>query len=89
MSAEDTATPTDSRAGTMAPESVIPSSPLTDPTEAEGSKSSHDTDDKPKEDLTDSEDVEGMDSKAKALMHLLKTSSVRVQFSSSYLITVV
>lgn len=75
MSVEDTATPTDSRAGTTAPESVIPSSPLTDPTEAD-SKSSHDKDDKSKADLTDSEDVEGMDSKAKALMHLLKTSSV-------------
>ncbi|KGO46627.1 Helicase, C-terminal [Penicillium expansum] len=76
MSAEDTSTPTDSRAGTMAPESVVPSSPLTDPTEAEDSKSSHDKeDDDSKANLTDSEDVEGMDSKAKALMHLLKTSS--------------
>lgn len=80
MSAEDTSTPTDSRAGTMAPESVVPSSPLTDPTEAEDSKSSHDKeDDDSKANLTDSEDVEGMDSKAKALMHLLKTSSVRVR----------
>ena len=79
MSAEDTATPTDSRAGTMAPESVVPSSPLTAPTEAEDSRSSHDKDDNPKEDSTNLEDVEGMDSKAKALMHLLKTSSVRVQ----------
>ncbi|KAI2744279.1 hypothetical protein DTO013E5_907 [Penicillium roqueforti] len=81
MSVEDTATPTDSRAGTTAPESVIPSSPLTDPTEAD-SKSSHDKDDKSKADLTDSEDVEGMDSKAKALMHLLKTSSVFVAIMS-------
>lgn len=79
MSIEDSATPTDSRAGTMAPESVIPSSPLTDPTEAEDSNSAQDKDDNPKEDLPDSEDVEGMDSKAKALMHLLKTSSVRLQ----------
>ncbi|CAG8908002.1 unnamed protein product [Penicillium egyptiacum] len=82
MSTEDTATPTDSRAGTMAPESVVPSSPLTDPTEAEDSKSSHDKDDDSKEDLSDSEDVEGMDSKAKALMHLLKTSSVFVAIMS-------
>ncbi|KAJ5826865.1 SNF2-related protein [Penicillium robsamsonii] len=82
MSAEETATPTDSRAGTMAPESVIPSSPLTDPTEAEDSKSSDDKDDNSKADLTDSEDVEGMDSKAKALMHLLKTSSVFVAIMS-------
>lgn len=79
MSIEDSATPTDSRAGTMAPESAIPSSPLTDPTEAEDSNSAQDKDDSPKEDLPDSEDVEGMDSKAKALMHLLKTSSVRLQ----------
>ncbi|KAJ9484158.1 hypothetical protein VN97_g9232 [Penicillium thymicola] len=66
----------------MAPESVIPSSPLTDPTEAEDSNSAEDKDDKPQEDLADSEDVEGMDSKAKALMHLLKTSSVFVAIMS-------
>ncbi|KAJ5480185.1 hypothetical protein N7530_005694 [Penicillium desertorum] len=82
MSAEDTATPTDSRAGTMAPESVVPSSPLTAPTEAEDSRSSHDKDNNSKADSTDSEDVEGMDSKAKALMHLLKTSSVFVAIMS-------
>ncbi|KAJ5493900.1 SNF2-related protein [Penicillium fimorum] len=82
MSAEETATPTDSRAGTMAPESVIPSSPLTDPTEAEDSKSSDDKNDNSKADPTDSEDVEGMDNKAKALMHLLKTSSVFVAIMS-------
>ncbi|KZN84021.1 Lymphocyte-specific helicase [Penicillium chrysogenum] len=82
MSAEDTATPTDSRAGTMAPESVVPSSPLTAPTEAEDSRSSHDKDDNSKADSTDSEDVQGMDSKAKALMHLLKTSSVFVAIMS-------
>ncbi|KGO75223.1 Helicase, C-terminal [Penicillium italicum] len=82
MFAEDTSTPTDSRAGTMAPESVVPSSPLTDPTEAEDSKSSHDKDDNSKEDLADSEDAEEMDSKAKALMHLLKTSSVFVAIMS-------
>lgn len=82
MSIEDSATPTDSRAGTMAPESVIPLSPLTDPTEAEDSNSTQDKDDNPKEGLPDSEDVEGMDSKAKALMHLLKTSSVFVAIMS-------
>ncbi|KAJ5950542.1 SNF2-related protein [Penicillium vulpinum] len=82
MSAEGTATPTDSRSGTMAPESVIPSSPLTDPSEAEDSKSSHDKDDGTQAELADSEDVEGMDSKAKALMHLLKTSSVFVAIMS-------
>jgi ATP-dependent DNA helicase len=31
--------------------------------------------------ISDSEDVEEMDSKAKALMHLLKTSSVRIYSS--------
>ncbi|CAI7628613.1 unnamed protein product [Penicillium glandicola] len=82
MSVEDTATLTDSRAGTMAPESVMPSSPLTAPTEAEDSKSSHDKDEDSKADLTDSENIEGMDSKAKALMHLLKTSSVFVAIMS-------
>ncbi|KAJ5158289.1 SNF2-related protein [Penicillium coprophilum] len=82
MSTEETATPTDSRAGTMAPESVTPSSPLTDPTEVEDSKSSDDKADDAKAELTDSEDVEGMDSKAKALMHLLKTSSVFVAIMS-------
>jgi ATP-dependent DNA helicase len=79
MSAEDTDTFTDSRAGTIAPESTVPSSPLTNPTEAEDSKSSVDKDDHPEAELTDGEDVEEMDSKAKALMHLLKTSSVSVE----------
>ncbi|KAG0154978.1 hypothetical protein PDIDSM_551 [Penicillium digitatum] len=83
MSAEGTSTPTDSRAGTMAPESVVPSSPPTDPTEADESKSSlGKEDDDSKANLTDSEDVEGMDTKAKALMHLLKTSSVFVAIMS-------
>lgn len=39
--------------------------------------------------IPDPEDVEGMDSKAKALMHLLKTSSVRIQLHSSYPVTLV
>lgn len=79
MSTEDAGTPTDSRAGTVAPESTVPSSPLTTPTEAEDSKTSNDKDETSKAELTDSEDIEGMDSKARALMHLLKTSSVGVQ----------
>lgn len=81
MSVEGTGTPTDSRAGTTVPESTVASSPLADATEIEDSKPSNNKDDNPKAELTDSEDVEGMDSKAKALMHLLKTSSVRVQSS--------
>lgn len=69
MSTTGADTPSDSRAGTTQPESTVPSSPLTPaevnvPTE------------QLKEEMSDSENVEGMDSKAKALMHLLKTSSV-------------
>ncbi|KAJ5542609.1 SNF2-related protein [Penicillium sp. DV-2018c] len=82
MSTEDTDSLTDSRAGTMAPESTVPSSPLTNPTEAEDSKSSIDEDDGSKTKVPDEEEVEEMDSKAKALMHLLKTSSVFVAIMS-------
>ncbi|CAG8095696.1 unnamed protein product [Penicillium salamii] len=68
-------TPTDSRAGTAAAESTAASSPpdsteLNPPTE------------KLKEELSDSEDAVEMDSKANALMHLLKTSSVFVAIMS-------
>lgn len=72
MSTTGADTPSVSRAGTTQPESTVPSSPLTPaevnvPTE------------QLKEEMSDSEDVEGMDSKAKALMHLLRTSSVSYQ----------
>ncbi|KAJ5351467.1 Helicase C-terminal [Penicillium brevicompactum] len=76
MATADLETLTDSRAGTLQPESTAPSTPLT-ATELDDSK-----EDKLKEELSDSEDVEGMDSKATALMHLLKTSSVFVAIMS-------
>jgi ATP-dependent DNA helicase len=65
-------TPTDSSAGTAQPESTVPSSPQTSDLNAHTEEL--------KEEMSDSEDVEGMDSKAKSLMHLLKTSSVSVYF---------
>lgn len=70
MPTESAGTPTDSRAGTAAAESTAASSPL-DSTELNPPT------EKPKEELSDSEDAVEMDSKANALMHLLKTSSVR------------
>ncbi|KAJ5833826.1 SNF2-related protein [Penicillium riverlandense] len=80
MSASDSPiTPTDSRAGTHQPESTVPSSPITEdqdmklPSEKEAGQ---------EHESVDSNDTEGMDSKAKALMHLLKTSSVFVAIMS-------
>ncbi|CAG8089874.1 unnamed protein product [Penicillium olsonii] len=75
MSPAAAETPTDSRAGTAQAESTAPSSPLTStdvntPTE------------ELKKEMSDSEDAEDMDSKANALMHLLKTSSVFVAIMS-------
>jgi ATP-dependent DNA helicase len=72
-------TPTDSRAGTMQPESTVPSSPITSATEADDEINPLTKDHGEKaEEMTDGEEEE-LDSKAKALMHLLKTSSVRGQ----------
>lgn len=80
-----TVTPTDSRAGTLQPESTIPSSPMTELTNGEtkpASDNEGDTsnDGKPKD---ENEDVEGMDAKAKGLMHLLQSSSVRCHIGTS------
>lgn len=81
-------TPTDSRAGTQQPESTIPSSPMTELTIQENKPSSEgaasmevETDEDHVNGATgesnvDVEDTAGMDTKAKALMHLLQTSSV-------------
>ena len=74
MSATGDDSTTDSRTGTVA--SSITSNEMNDA--AAGVK-----------EIPDPEDVEGMDSKAKALMHLLKTSSVRIQLHSSYPVTLV
>ncbi|KAJ5682468.1 hypothetical protein N7462_005633 [Penicillium macrosclerotiorum] len=91
-------TPTDSRAGTTQPESTVPSSPMTELTiqeqqapsekdvdvdrnESDGTE--HTGDDRKQSNTDqDAEDTEGMDTKAKALMHLLKTSSVFVAIMS-------
>lgn len=77
--AESLTTATDSRAGTMQPESTVPSSPMTDPTEqetklpAEGEANGVEGHDDSANVIDDTED---MDNNANALMHLLKTSSV-------------
>ncbi|EPS25201.1 hypothetical protein PDE_00133 [Penicillium oxalicum 114-2] len=94
---ESSMTPTDSRAGTTQPESTLPSSPMTDtsaPDTKESAEEGSNYDDAQAEKpmgesshnfsgTTDgAEDTEGMDIKAKALMHLLKTSSVFVAIMS-------
>lgn len=81
-------TPTDSRAGTQQPESTVPSSPMTELTirdkpspdgdanmEAESNGENH-VNGAAGESNGVVEDTEGMDTKAKALEHLLQTSSV-------------
>lgn len=83
MATADLETLADSRAGTLQPESTAPSTPLT-ATELDDSK-----EDKLKEELSDSEDVDGMDSKATALMHLLKTSSVCIYQRKLHLISTI
>lgn len=89
-------TPSDSRAGTLQPESTVPSSPMTDltlqDTKLPLEETNGDDEDNRKEkangvkgEPSDSvEDTEDMDTKSKALMHLLKTSSV----SCSHLLSV-
>lgn len=73
-----TATPTDSRAGTMQPESTLPSSPMTELTNGETKPMSDNGGNTGQDQSTEKkdEDVEGMDTKAKGLMHLLQSSSV-------------
>lgn len=62
------------------PESTLPSSPVPDAGEQEA-KPATEADDGNADPM---EDMDGMDTKAKALMHLLKTSSVRSQFCMLY-----
>lgn len=81
-------TPADSRAGTLQPESTVPSSPMTDLTLQDTKLPLEETNDEDEEHRKEKanieeggpsdsvEDTEGMDTKSKALMHLLKTSSV-------------
>jgi len=81
-------TPTDSWAGTLQPGSTGPSSPMTDLTlqdtkiPLEGTNGENGENGKEKANVEEGhpsdsvEDIEGMDTKSKALMHLLKTSSV-------------
>ncbi|OQD82160.1 hypothetical protein PENANT_c023G07551 [Penicillium antarcticum] len=65
----------------MQPESTVPSSPITNATDTDEINPLTTDDDDKKEKMTDGEDEE-LDSKAKALMHLLKTSSVFVAIMS-------
>lgn len=79
-----TVTPTDSRAGTMQPESTLPSSPMSESSNGEtkavpdGEKRGAQA--QSTEDNTN--DIEGMDTKAKGLMHLLQSSSVSCRVCS-------
>jgi ATP-dependent DNA helicase len=89
-------TPTDSRAGTQQPESTIPSSPMTELTIQDNKPSSEDANMEPQEGGENDangtvgasndamEDTEGMDTKAKALMHLLQTSSVSCRLCATH-----
>ncbi|KAJ5126995.1 hypothetical protein N7448_007774 [Penicillium atrosanguineum] len=83
-------TSTDSRADTLQPESTVPSSPMTDltlqdtrlpleETNGEDEENKNNGGNEPSESV---DDIEGMDTKSKALMHLLKTSSVFVAIMS-------
>lgn len=74
-------TPTDSQGGTLRQESTLPSSPVVEAGDQEMKLSheklvSSDGKDALVDSVEDVEDTVGMDNKAKALMHLLKTSSV-------------
>lgn len=73
-----TDTPTDSRAGTLQPESTLPSSPMTELTNGETKPVSDNEGNSGQDQSAENkdEDVEGMDTKAKGLMHLLQSSSV-------------
>ncbi|CAI7642792.1 unnamed protein product [Penicillium pancosmium] len=79
-----TATPTDSRAGTMQPESTLPSSPMTELTNGETKPVSDSEGTGGQDQSTEKkdEDIEGMDTKAKGLMHLLQSSSLFVALMS-------
>ncbi|KAJ5224813.1 SNF2-related protein [Penicillium citrinum] len=79
-----TVTPTDSRAGTLQPESTIPSSPMTELTNGETKPGSDNEGDSSKDGKKGdkNEDIEGMDAKAKGLMHLLQSSSLFVALMS-------
>ncbi|KAJ5161606.1 Helicase C-terminal [Penicillium capsulatum] len=82
LPAESPTTPTDSLAGTAHPGSTVPSSPMddTDSTKMAAEKAANEQTIGNGED--EPADYEGMDGKAKALMHLLKTSSVFVAIMS-------
>ncbi|CAI7674139.1 unnamed protein product [Penicillium manginii] len=81
-----TITPTDSRDGTLQPESTLPSSPMTENTNGETKPASENEGnggkDQPQMAENKEEDVEGMDTKAKGLMHLLQSSSLFVALMS-------
>ena len=72
---ETPVTPADSQGGSLRPESTLPSSPPAESVDQE--TMDHKLTSEGIAESADSiEDTEGMDTKAKALMHLLKTSSV-------------
>lgn len=75
--AESPTTPTDSLADTMQPGSTVPSSPMDDSDTTKIAAEQAANEQTFGNDVIESmEDPEEMDGKAKALMHLLKTSSV-------------
>ncbi|KAJ5676968.1 uncharacterized protein N7477_002601 [Penicillium maclennaniae] len=94
MSATNSPIPsTDSQADTLQPESTVPSSPMTDLNIQDTKFPLEEINDKDEdvqmeranggnEPSGSVEDTEGMDTKSKALMHLLKTSSVFVAIMS-------
>lgn len=92
---DSVSTLTESRAGTQQPESTVPSSPITELTiqdkpsseeaanmeaQESGEKDAHGSVDDSNDAI---EDTEEMDTKAKALMHLLQTSSVSCRLGAT------
>lgn len=72
---ETPVTPADSQ-GDARPESTLPSSPMTDPVDQETKDGVQVGPTGNGDNAHSTEDTEGMDTKAKALTHLLKTSGV-------------
>ncbi|KAJ5771310.1 uncharacterized protein N7511_003361 [Penicillium nucicola] len=73
-------TPTDSRAGTMQPDSTVPPSPTTSATDSAINPIADDGHDQSAKSIDD--DAEDLNNDAKGLMHLLKSSSVFVAIMS-------
>lgn len=76
MDTETPVTPADSQGDSRRPESTLPSSPVVASVDQKTEDHDKSVPEGNDENADSIEGMEGMDSKAKAMMHLLKTSSV-------------